>query len=85
MSFLDLPMGAVSVSDLVVTVLTSGAIGGAAGGVITSRMRGRIERDEAWRTRLVEASDSFLAQLDRTRAVPYGWAIAQGMRRSHKQ
>jgi hypothetical protein len=66
----------VSWSAIVVAVLGSSALGAIVGGMITTRMRGRIERDEAWRTRLVDASEAFLLQLDRTTgAIPCGWLV----------
>ena len=69
-------MSGVSWSAIVGAVLGSSALGAIAGGMITTRMRGRIERDEAWRTGLVDASEGFLLQLDRTTGtIPYGWLV----------
>jgi hypothetical protein len=44
---------------IVVAVLGSSAIGAIVGGFITTRLRGRIEHDEAWRTRMIDAADEF--------------------------
>lgn len=55
-------------------MLGSSALGAIAGGYLTTRLRGDIERDEAWRTRLVDCADAFLAQLGRTvSAIPHSW------------
>lgn len=42
---------------VLVAALTSGALGAIVGGYLTVRVRGRIEREEAWRARLIEAAD----------------------------
>ncbi len=76
MSFVEFATS-VSWSAIVIAVLGSSAVGAVVGGVITTRMRGRIERDEAWRTRLLDASEAFLVQLDRTTgAIPYSWLVS---------
>src|SRR6266550_7927702 len=49
--------GATSWSAVLVAVLGSSALGAVFGGYLTTRMRGRIEREEAWRTRLLEAAE----------------------------
>ena len=46
-------------------VLGSSALGAIFGGYVTTRMRGRLEREEAWRTRLIEAADNFNGVLSR--------------------
>jgi hypothetical protein len=46
-------------------VLGSSALGAIFGGYVTTRMRGRLEREEAWRTRLIEAADNLNAALAR--------------------
>jgi hypothetical protein len=46
-------------------VLGSSALGAIFGGYVTTRMRGRLEREEAWRTRLIEAADNFNGALSR--------------------
>jgi hypothetical protein len=46
-------------TGLLVAVLGSSALGAIFGGYLTTRMRGRIEREEAWRSRLFEATDEF--------------------------
>src|SRR5262249_16322102 len=48
---------------LVIAVLGSSAIGAIFGGYLTTRMRGHIEREEAWRGRLIEASDALYPTL----------------------
>ena len=65
-------------------VLGSSALGAIFGGYVTTRMRGRIEREEAWRTRLIEAADNLngvLARVLRTLGslVPYA-AASQELR-----
>jgi hypothetical protein len=53
--------------QLVLAALGSSAIGAVVGGILTTRMRGAIEREEAWRTRIIEAADdvaSALSQAD---------------------
>jgi hypothetical protein len=47
----------VSWAGILFAVLGSSALGAIFGGYLTTRMRGRIEREEAWRTRLIEATD----------------------------
>jgi hypothetical protein len=42
---------------VLLAVLGSSAVRAIAGGYLTTRMRGRIEREEAWRTPLVTAAD----------------------------
>jgi hypothetical protein len=75
-SVVEFATSGISWSAIVGVVLGSSALGAIVGGMITTRMRGRIERDEAWRTRLVDASEGFLLQLDRTTGtIPYGWLI----------
>ena len=64
-------------SAIVLAVLGSSALGAIAGGYITTRLRGDIERDEAWRTRLVDCADAFLAELGRNvNAIPHSWLVA---------
>jgi hypothetical protein len=46
-------------------VLGSSALGAIFGGYVTTRMRGRLEREEAWRTRLIEAADNLNGALSR--------------------
>jgi hypothetical protein len=43
---------------LIVAVLGSSALGAVVGGTLTTWLRGRIEREEAWRTRLLDAASS---------------------------
>jgi hypothetical protein len=53
--------------QLMLAALGSSAIGAVVGGILTTRMRGTIEREEAWRTRIIEAADdvaSALSQAD---------------------
>ena len=45
---------------LLITALGASFVGGVLGGALTTWMRGRIEREEAWRTRLIEAADEFM-------------------------
>ena len=47
-------------------VLGSSALGAIFGGYVTTRLRGRLEREEAWRTRLIEAADNFNGAISRT-------------------
>jgi hypothetical protein len=42
---------------IIVAALGSSAIGAVVGGLITTWLGGRIQREEAWRTRLIEAAD----------------------------
>jgi hypothetical protein len=42
---------------VLIAALGSSAIGAIVGGYMTTRMRGRFEREEAWRTRLITAAD----------------------------
>ena len=66
--------GGTSWTGILLAVLGSSALGAVAGGYLTTRLRGGIERDEAWRTRLIDAADSFLTQLSRSvNAIPYSW------------
>jgi hypothetical protein len=54
-------------------VLGSSALGAIAGGYITTWIRGRQERDEAMRTRLIEVADEFVATMtDATTAYSTG-------------
>jgi hypothetical protein len=46
-------------SAIILAVLGSSAIGAVVGGFLTTWYRGRIERDEAWRTRRLDAADEF--------------------------
>lgn len=46
-------------TGILLAVLTSSAIGAVVGGYLTTLTRGRIEREEAWRTRLIDAADDF--------------------------
>jgi hypothetical protein len=46
---------------LVVAALGSSAVGAVVGGLLTTWVRGRFEREEAWRTRLIEAADGLSA------------------------
>ena len=46
--------------ELLITALGASFVGGVLGGTLTTWLRGRIERDEAWRTRLIEAADEFM-------------------------
>jgi len=50
---------------IVLAVLGSSALGAVVGGYMTTRMRGRIEREEEWRTRLIEAADDLNKMLVR--------------------
>lgn len=50
-------------TGIVLAVLGSSAVGAVVGGIITTSLRGRIERDEAWRTRLIEAADEYQAAM----------------------
>jgi hypothetical protein len=69
--------GGTSWTGIVLAVLGSSAVGAIAGGYLTTRLRGDIERDEAWRTRLIDAADGFLAQLATTlNAIPHSWLVA---------
>jgi hypothetical protein len=45
---------------ILLAVLGSSAIGAIVGGYLTTRLRGRIEHDEAVRTRLIDAADAFV-------------------------
>jgi hypothetical protein len=66
----------VSWPALVIALLGSSAVGAIVGGYITTRLRGRIEREEAWRTRLVDASEEFLTHLGKaSSAFPVPWLI----------
>ena len=59
--------GGLGWSQVAVAALGSSAIGAAVGSFLTTWLRGRIEREEAWRTRLIEAADdvaSALSQAD---------------------
>jgi hypothetical protein len=42
------------------SALVASFVGGVLGGTLTTWLRGRIEREEAWRTRLIEAADEFM-------------------------
>lgn len=44
---------------VLVTALGGSIIGGVCGGLLTTWLRGRIERDEAWTTRLIDAADTY--------------------------
>lgn len=44
---------------ILIAALGSSALGAIVGGYLPTRMRGRLEREEAWRTRLIEAADEF--------------------------
>jgi hypothetical protein len=50
---------------ILLAVLGSSALGAIFGGYVTTRMRGRLEREEAWRTRLIEAADNLNGALSR--------------------
>jgi hypothetical protein len=47
-------------TELLITALGASLVGGVLGGTLTTWLRGRIEREEAWRTRLIEAADDFM-------------------------
>jgi hypothetical protein len=77
LTFVAAAAGATSWSAIVLAVLGSSAVGAIAGGYLTTRLRGTIERDEAWRTRLIDCADTFLSQLGRTvTAIPHSWLAA---------
>jgi hypothetical protein len=46
-------------SGILVAALGSSALGAIFGGYLTTRVRGRQEREEAWRSRLIDAADEF--------------------------
>jgi hypothetical protein len=46
-------------AGIIVAALGSSALGAIFGGWLTTWLRGRIERAEAWRTRLIQAADDF--------------------------
>lgn len=50
---------------ITIAALGSSAIGAIVGGSLTTWLRGRIELDEAWRTRLIEVADAFLTPLSK--------------------
>lgn len=60
-------------------VLGSSALGAIFGGYVTTRMRGRLEREEAWRTRLIEAADNLNGGLVRALR-PLGNLLANASR-----
>jgi hypothetical protein len=45
-------------TGLVLAVVGSSAVGAVVGGYLTTVTRGRLEREEAWRTRVIEAAVS---------------------------
>jgi hypothetical protein len=49
--------GGLDWAHVAVAALGSSAIGAIVGGFLTTWLRGQIEREEAWRTRLIEAAD----------------------------
>jgi hypothetical protein len=58
--------GTASWSAILVATLGSSALGAVLGGYLTTRMRGRIEREEAWRTRLIETAEDLNGVLVQT-------------------
>jgi hypothetical protein len=58
-------------------VLGSSVLGSVVGGCLTAWVSGKMARDEAWRTRLIDAIDAFVAQLGQTTAaIPHTWLAA---------
>lgn len=53
-------------SVLLVSALGASFVGGVLGGTLTTWLRGRIEREEAWRTRLIDAADDFMEKSAQT-------------------
>jgi hypothetical protein len=51
-------LAATNWTAIIVAALGSSALGAIVGGYLTTRMQGRHEREEAWRTRLIDAADS---------------------------
>jgi hypothetical protein len=47
---------------VLVTALGGSLLGGVVGGLLTTWLRGQIEKNEAWRTRLIDAADSYCGQ-----------------------
>jgi hypothetical protein len=61
---------------ILLAALGSSVLGGGIVSYFTNRQQGRIERDEAWRNRLVEAADDVLPQLRRTAdALDWQWLV----------
>jgi hypothetical protein len=59
--------GGLGWAQVAAAVFGSSALGAVVGGILTTWLRGRIEREEAWRTRMIEAADdvaSALSQAD---------------------
>jgi hypothetical protein len=54
---------------VLVTALGSSIIGGVCGGLLTTLLRGRIEKDQATTTRLIDAADGYLEQRVRANVV----------------
>lgn len=50
-------------AGVVTAALGSSAVGAVVGGMLTTWLRGRLEREEAWRTRLIEAADDVATAL----------------------
>jgi hypothetical protein len=50
-------------TQVAVALLGSSAIGAVVGGSLTTVLRGQIEREEAWRTRMIEAADNVASAL----------------------
>jgi len=50
-------------AGILVAALGSSAIGAVFGGYLTTRMRERFEREEAWRNRLIDAADDYNKRL----------------------
>ena len=55
--------GGLGWAEVAAAALGSSAIGAVVGGIMTTWLRGRIERDEAWRTRMIEAADDLASAL----------------------
>jgi hypothetical protein len=51
---------------IALAALGSSALGAIVGGLLTTWFRGRFEREEAWRTRLIDAADSLSAAMANT-------------------
>jgi hypothetical protein len=64
---------------IIVAALGSSAVGAIVGGFLTTWLRGRIERDEAWRTRLLESGSALGTEL--SDVFTAGGRIASDLRR----